>query len=118
MANLKTGTTAPTGITLAGTAVLIHDVKYNSEPQNVLSDDHEGKYYGGKLIKKKMNIIVTGEILESGKAALLALRNTGDATAASPRVGDIEMSEPNETQHKFTLNAHYFVNTQAVFRPA
>ena len=113
---LKNGCTSPFGITLADTAVLLNDITYQHEPQMELSDNKLGQYYGGRLIKTKVTMIIKGEVLESGKAALQALVNTGNATSESPRCGPLKLSEPNEGKRTFELTAHYFDNTSASFK--
>lgn len=110
--DVNVGCAAPSGITLPS-HVLLHRVEHRQEEENVDSDNRLGQHYGGKTKKTKHTFSISGEVLEGGSAGIKALENTGAATAASPRIGRVTVTDDHETQSTFSFEAWYYENTQS-----
>lgn len=100
---LKHGCAAPTGITITGG--LLKKVTKKEEIVGFESMDEAGVFEAGKILRMKVTLQVSGELLETNT---LPTKGTGAATAASPFIDDVTVNDENETQSTFELTAHYF----------
>lgn len=99
------------------TNILVKKVTSASKEEGVQSFDKDGKYYGGKRKRTRVDVTVEVEVLEGGTSEIAALKETGAGTAASARITDVDFGDDSETQPTATIKGWYYVNgTQGSYK--
>lgn len=100
---LKHGCAVPTGITITG--VFVHKVTKKEEMVAIETMDDNGAFGAGKVLRSKVSFTITGKLLTTYS---LPAKGSGAATAASPKIQDVQVDDQNEADSDFTVTAYYY----------